>query len=206
MLVIADLQDAIALLIKIVIFVLLCNAFLFAHRGLVVVAFGDSITAGYGLASPSSNWAFLYASQRGMALDNRAVNGMTVSQEVDLMKKYNGEADEALWLVCANDLYFKTSPEDFKESIQEGVNILTSYGITVLLNSSCPTFPRNDNPELIEAYNTILSNVNNAKLIKLNPMPSSLFIDSVHPNEIGNQALAFSYLGHWKNWIPMIGE
>lgn len=167
-----------------------------------VVAFGDSITAGWKV---QTSWAALYASQRGALLDNRAANSLTVAQMVERIAAYDGGAGEALWLVCANDLYFKTDAATFAAGVQAGVDLLRERGIKARLNSSCPPFPRREQAGLVEAYNAALASITGAELIPLPDMPSFMFPDGTHPDEVGHMWLAFAYLGRsWRVWMPQV--
>lgn len=58
--------------------------------GSAVTAFGDSFTAGFGLASPSTqNWAALLAAEKGWTLTNSAVSGSLCMDQADFFMPQN---------------------------------------------------------------------------------------------------------------------
>jgi len=169
-----------------------------------LVAFGDSITVGMKASTPALGWAVLYATEQGLALDNRAVSGSTVAQQELVIKAYQGNASEAIWFVCANDLYFRTPAQDFGRAVQAGVNALAAKGIAVTLNATCPHFPRKEERGLREAYDAALSQIVGAHQVDLF-LPSWAFDqDNTHLNDAGHRALASAYLGRWQVWMPAL--
>lgn len=157
-----------------------------------LVAFGDSIALGIrsGGATP---FVVTLADDLDLSLDNRAVSGTTVAQQLQAIEAYDGPAADAVWLVCANDLYFRTPAAEFSATVQRGVDLLRVRGMRVYLNAACPPFPRKEEPGLVDAYNAALAGIVGRIPVDVAFMPPDLFADGTHPNAAGQAWLALAY-------------
>lgn len=169
-----------------------------------LVAFGDSITIGTysGGAAP---YPALVAKDLGLVLDNRAVSGTTVAQQLERITAYDGPAQDALWLVCANDLTGRTAAGDFARDVQAGVDILRARGLRVYLNAACPPFPRKEDAALVAEYNAALLTIEGRIPVDVSFMPPSLFSDGTHPDALGHAWLALAYERAMRRrmWLPL---
>lgn len=179
---------------KLLFLILLATCIIPPHTPTMVV-FGDSIALGIRSGSDSPSYAALLAADQGMILDNRAVSGSVVSQTLELIRTYDGPATDAVWLVCANDLYLHTPVADFARRVQQGVDLLRLHGMRVYLNVDCPPFPRKEEPGLVDAYNNALRTVVRIHPVDVAEMPASDFHDGTHPNAAGHQWLAAQFEG-----------
>lgn len=192
--------------VLIAIFILLVTHTVAASACTSLVAFGDSITIGMKASAPELAWATLYATERRMALDNRAVSGSVVADQLSVIRAYDGPARTALWLVCANDLYYGTPPGEFGATVQAGVDRLRERGIAVLLNGNClPYARRTETPEQVAAYDAALKAIKGAQLIDIKTAFARIWLpDGTHPNDAGHRAIANAYEGRWAINLPVV--
>ena len=169
-----------------------------------LVAFGDSIALAIRAGEPTPSFVERVAGDYGRALDNRAVSGTTVAQQLEQIRAYQGSAVDAVWLVCANDLYYRTPAAEFAQAVQAGVDALRARGMRVYLNAVCPPFPRREDAVLVEAYNRALAQISGRIPVDVSFMPPSLFHDGTHPNPSGHAWLALAYERAMRRrmWLP----
>ena len=169
-----------------------------------LVAFGDSIALAIRAGEPTPSFVERVAGDYGLALDNRAVSGTTVAQQLEQIRAYQGSAADAVWLVCANDLYYRTPAAEFAQAVQEGIDILRARGVRVYLNAVCPTFPRKEDAALVAEYNAALAQIQGRMPVDVSFMPAAYFADGTHPNALGHAWLALAYERAMRRrmWLP----
>lgn len=175
--------------------------------GPTTVAFGDSITVGYGARTQAAMWA----NQVG-AVDNRAVAGSTVREQVEeQIRVYEGGARRAWWFSCANDILQGTPSEEYRRALLEGVTILQSRGLAVSLGT-CLRF-RIIRPEwsaLHDAYNDAIRSVaseTGARLVDIDavyvPAEHEATFLPYHPNDAGHALIARTFMST-SYYFPMM--
>ncbi|MDI4664452.1 arylesterase [Xanthobacter autotrophicus] len=107
-------------------------------RPVRIVAFGDSLTAGYGLPASAAFPARLEAALKAKGLDvrveNAGVSGETSSQGLARLDWSIGAgADAVIVELGANDMLRGLPPETTRKALAEIVQRLKARGITVLL-------------------------------------------------------------------------
>lgn len=100
-----------------------------------LICFGDSITEGRYSSTPALAYAALVASALGYALDNRAIGGTRIAEQLDqeilITRVY--PPDVALFLTGYNDMRFGTPLADFQASLAQACAWLTQDGATLYL-------------------------------------------------------------------------
>ena len=107
-------------------------------RTVRIVAFGDSLTAGYGLPASAAFPAQLEAALRAKGLDvsveNAGVSGETASQGLARLDWSIGEGTDAVIVeLGANDMLRGLAPATARAALTQIVQRLKARGITVLL-------------------------------------------------------------------------
>ena len=176
------------------------------------VAFGDSITVGYGARTTKAMWA-----NRVGVGDNRAVAGSTVAEQVEVIRAYRGRATTALWFSCTNDLFRATSPLSYTASLSEGVRLLQARGLTVYVGTCLrlkrsPYAPRGWE-ELHDAYSAAARAVaegTGAILVDIDAVYDAETMEASflpwHPSDAGHAAIAQAFLGalHRRVYVPLL--
>src|SRR6266478_7929194 len=143
-----------------------------AERIVNIVAFGDSLTAGYGLAA---NEAFPAQLQRalvakGLAVNvvNAGVSGDTSSGGLARLDWSVPDGTDAVILeLGANDMLRAVDPKVTREALTEIVRRLKARGIEVLLCGMLA--PRNLGPEYAQAFDSIYPDLTSANGLLLYP-------------------------------------
>jgi lysophospholipase L1-like esterase len=172
------------------------------------VAFGDSITVGYGARTQAAMWV----NRLGVAVDNRAVAGSTVAEQVEQIREYQGEATEALWFSCTNDLFAQTPVVSYTTVISEGVSLLRARGLTIYLGT-CPALKERPGlpsnwRELHAGYNRGLKTIPGVTLVDVDGAYDAETQEATflpyHPSDAGHAAIASAFLSalHRSAYLP----
>lgn len=174
----------------------------------VIVAFGDSLTAGYGVEPGLSypDWLQKRLDQEGLAyrVVNQGISGDTTSGGV-------ARLDGALMLrpavvilsLGANDGLRGLPVEASRANLAEMIDRLQAAGARVLLGGM--TLPRNYGPDYIRDFEAIFKDLAREKKTGLIPFlldgvatdPKLMQPDALHPTAEGNRRVAanvFQYL------------
>jgi hypothetical protein len=171
------------------------------------VAFGDSWTVGYGAYSRQAMWT----ERLGYPVENLAVAGSTVAEQVEVIRSYQGSATTALWFSCTNDLFKQTPIISYTASISEGVSLLQQRGIVVRLGT-CPGLKEraglpNNWPKLQEGYNEGITGIAGVWLVDVDAVYDAETMEASflpnHPSDIGHAAIARAFLGY-RAWLPVV--
>lgn len=178
-----------------------------------IVIFGDGIAVGYGAFSQRAMWA----NQLQHTIDNRAVFGTTVAEQLNTqIIPYDGAATIAIWFSCTYDLYAATTAADYYAAIRGGVTRLQLRGMHVYLGTCLP--PRSyammvGDAALHDAYNIALADVaraSSATLVDINAVydPQTMERDGMcaQPNDLGHAAIAKAFLAAFttRTFLPII--
>lgn len=156
----------------------------------------------------------MWTERLGVAVDNQAVAGSTVAEQVEQIRLYQGDATQALWFSCTNDLLRGTTVPSYTAAISEGVALLRSRGLTVRLGT-CPGLKdRAGVPEnwkaLQAGYTEGIRGVAGAYGLFMAPVASlydpatmeATFLPN-HPSDEGHAAIARAFVG-WRSWLPLV--
>lgn len=161
------------------------------NNNATVLAFGDSLTFGYGV-KPHQSYPAVLAQMTGLKVVNAGVSGETTQQG---LKRLATELDKnqptlVILLEGGNDVLRKVSEPQIKANLAQMIELIQSYGAQVVLigvpekklfGSSLPLYE-----ELADEYDLALEEDIIANLIKRPSMKS----DFVHFNAKGYEALA----------------
>ena len=162
----------------------------------LVVAFGDSLTAGYGLAPAESFSAVLERRLRQdgieVRVENAGVSGdTTAGGRARLDWSVNGPADLVIVALGANDMLRGVAPEVTRDNLDAILSELKRRGIPVLLAGM--RAPRNLGREYVEAFDAIYPALAQKHGLALYPFflegvaarPELNLDDGLHPNAAG---------------------
>lgn len=178
----------------------------------VIVAFGDSLTAGHGVEPGQS-----YPDWLQKALDAKRLNYRVVNQGISGDTTSGGmeRIDAALSLkpkvvileLGANDGLRGLPLEETRRNLHEMTDAFQNAGVTVLLAGM--TLPRNYGPDYIKDFEQIYKNIAREKSLPLIPFflegvatrPQLMQDDAIHPTAEGNKRVAATVIRHLK---PML--
>ena len=155
-----------------------------------IIAFGDSLTYGYGAAKDESYPAYL-SKMLGSEVINLGVSGDTSAMgldRIDQIKKY--EPYMVLIEFSANDFFKKVPKEQTEKNLREIVRQVQDMGAIAVLVDTGGAFPMDTytkiQKQIAKEYNTlfvpgIMDGIYNKKALKS---------DQIHPNSKGYEIIA----------------
>jgi acyl-CoA thioesterase I len=174
----------------------------------VIVAFGDSLTAGYGAARGESYPDYLQREldQQGYhyRVANLGISGNTTKDGVDRLKDVLALKPKVAIVAFGGNDGLRGLPIDAtRKNLDQIVSTLTSSDIQVILGGI--TLPPNYGPDYIREFNetyALLAHKYHAPLlpfllIKVYGTPGSMQADGIHATAQGNQQVA-------RNLLPLI--
>jgi acyl-CoA thioesterase-1 len=174
----------------------------------VIVAFGDSLTAGYGAARGESYPDYLQRDldQSGYhyRVANMGVSGNTTKDGVDRLKDVLALKPKLAIVAFGGNDGLRGLPIDVtRKNLDQIVSTLTASGIKVVLGGI--TLPPNYGPDYIREFNetyALLAQKFHAPLlpfllIKVYGTPGSMQEDGIHATAQGNQQVA-------QNLLPLV--
>lgn len=176
-----------------------------------IVAFGDSITVGYGAHSRAGMWADRLEGDVG-TIENAAVAGSTVAQQRQIIEAYTGEATTALWLSCTNDLFAQTPAAQYRATLKAGVLHLRQRGMRVYLGTCLGLKGQPALDALHTSYSDAARAVaveTGAILVDVDSAYDPLTMEAAflphHPNDAGHAVIAQTFLTAWRWQVFMPG-
>ena len=157
----------------------------------LVVAFGDSLTAGNGVA-PERAYPAVLASLSGRRVVNAGVSGETTAEGLERLPGVLAEhdADLVILLEGGNDILRDRSPLEAKRNLDAMIALAKGAGAQVVLVGVPKKSPFSRSAELYgelaEAHDVPLESGIVSRLLVRSAMKS----DAVHFNEAGYAALA----------------
>lgn len=166
-----------------------------AARTLVV--FGDSIASGSGLPHPEACFANQVAVQLGLALDNRAVPGSRILDQLPLMHDIPPNAT-ILWLTGFNDMRYGPPLDAYQTHLKEGLALLPGAYVGNCLHMADYTIDgiAYGSDAAVAAFNAVIANeVPPGRLVDVDAVFDPHNVDDgTHPNAIGHQQIAAAFL------------
>ena len=168
----------------------------------VVLVFGDSISAGYGLARVESGWVALLqtrlrAQEYGYQVINASVSGETTAGGVArLPRALTLHQPKIVILELGGNDGLRALPiAQMRVNLMRMVDLATASGAKVLLLGM--RMPPNYGPDYTEQFRACYSDLARAKKLPLVPFllndialfPKLLQADKIHPNELGQPQL-----------------
>lgn len=173
----------------------------------IIVCYGDSITAGYGLQPGQS---FPHALQRDLdqrgykyKVQNRGTSGATTK---DAVANINAIIQSHPWVVIVefggNDGLRGLPPGQTRKNLDSVLTTLEGAHIKVLLAGI--TLPPNYGPEYIQSFNNIFRDLAAKHRVTFIPMiykdlinvPGTIQQDGIHPTLKGSEIIARTILPH----------
>jgi acyl-CoA thioesterase-1 len=171
----------------------------------VIVAFGDSLTAGYGAAPGESypNYLQRDLDQAGYhyRVANLGVSGNTTKDGVDRLKDVLALQPKVVIVAFGGNDGLRGLPIDAtRKNLDQIVSTLTASGVKVVLGGI--TLPPNYGPDYIREFNetyALLAKKFHAPLlpfllIKVYGTPGSMQADGIHATAQGNQQVALNLM------------
>ncbi|MBN1654420.1 MAG: arylesterase [Deltaproteobacteria bacterium] len=158
-----------------------------------IVAFGDSITAGEGVASNES-YPYLLQTMLKRTVINAGVTGELSFEGLQRLPRVISENEPSLVILChgGNDILQKTGKEEAAKNIEEMVKILKARDIDVVIigvpERGLILSSANFYKEVADKYGLPYDGDVLPDIVS----DSSLKSDAVHPNAKGNRLLAKS--------------
>jgi acyl-CoA thioesterase-1 len=166
------------------------------NQSIVIFAFGDSLTAGYGLppkdAFPVKLQAALRAKGYNVEILNGGVSGDTTQNGVTRLEwSLPSHADAAIVEFGANDAFQGVPPATVKSNLKTIVERLKAHGLQIMLSGMMA--PRNLGAGYYEAFDRIYSEIASQYNCVLYPFYLDGVImdaklnqpDMIHPNAAG---------------------
>jgi lysophospholipase L1-like esterase len=160
-----------------------------------VIAFGDSLTSGYG-AKTNESYPSVLAELLGCRVINAGVPGEMTSEGLQRLPDVLKENDSDLVILCfgGNDMLQKQPRERTKANLREMITLIKESGSDIIMIAvpqpglflTAPDFYE----ELADEHGLPLD----SKTIKNILSKRSLKSDSIHPNAQGYKIMAESFL------------
>jgi acyl-CoA thioesterase-1 len=177
-----------------------------------LVAFGDSLTAGYGLranqAFPARLEAMLRAGGRNVVIANAGVSGDTASAGLERLDWGVPEGTHGVLLALgANDALRGIDPGLTMAALEAMILRLKSRGIGVFLIGM--RAPRNLGPQYAARFDALYATLADRHAIPLDPFflegvagnPALNLDDGIHPNPAGVDVMAQRLLAPVEAWL-----
>ncbi|ADA78696.1 arylesterase [Francisella tularensis] len=159
-------------------------------QGETIVAFGDSLTAGYGV-DKKDNYPSQLAKMLNQPVINMGISGETTQQALLRINKVIAKKPKIVLITLGgNDLKKKIPAGEAFDNLKQIVNILQANGALVVIGGIDIPYYKND-----YAQDYIEFAKNNGCLLVPNTLSglighSELMIDAVHPNAKGYNIMA----------------
>jgi len=188
-----------------------------AHADMpTILVFGDSISAGYGLANAERGWVGLLRAKLkelgyGDQVINASVSGETTAGGLARLPRALTLHHPRIVVLelGGNDGLRALGVDQMRDNLAKMVDLATGAGARVLLLGM--RIPPNYGPEYTEQFRGAFAEVAHAKKVPLVPFlladialdPKLMQADGVHPNELGQPQL----LGNvWQGLKPLLGK
>jgi acyl-CoA thioesterase-1 len=180
----------------------------------VILVFGDSISAGYGLARVEQGWVALLQTrlkeqEYGYQVINASVSGETTAGGLARLPRALDLHHPAIVVLelGGNDGLRALPVAPMRANLVRMVDLATAAGARVLLLGM--RMPPNYGPAYTERFRLVYSEVARDKKLPLVPFllndialsPSLMQADGVHPNELGQPKLLANV---WPSLLPLL--
>jgi acyl-CoA thioesterase-1 len=186
-------------------------------RTIKLVAFGDSLTAGFGLepadAFPAQLELALRANGHDVTVVNAGVSGETAGEGLArLDASVPADADGVIVELGANDILMGLDPNETRAALETIVTQLEARGVRVLLAGMIA--PPGTEPAMAKAFNRLYGDIAEKHGILLNGFflegvagnPALTLPDGLHPNAMGVQVIIESILPDVERLLAQIRQ
>lgn len=156
-----------------------------------ILAFGDSLTFGYG-AKPNQSYPSVLSELSGLTVINEGINGELSIEGLKRLADLLDEHQPQMLLLChgANDMLQKRSLEKMQSNLEAMITLAKDRGIAVLLiavpNTNLLLTPLKQYQQVADIMSVP---VNNDLMSDILRQPA-LHSDIIHPNALGYQKMA----------------
>jgi acyl-CoA thioesterase-1 len=180
----------------------------------VILVFGDSISAGYGLARVEQGWVALLQTrlkeqEYGYQVINASVSGETTAGGLTRLPRALDLHHPAIVLVelGGNDGLRALPVAQMRANLVRMVDLAAAAGAKVLLLGM--RMPPNYGPDYTQQFQLVYSEVAHDKKLPLVPFllddialsPNLMQADGIHPNELGQPKLLANV---WPALLPLL--
>lgn len=180
----------------------------------VILVFGDSISAGYGLARVDSGWVALLQTrlkeqEYGYQVINASVSGETTAGGLARLPRALSLHTPAIVVLelGGNDGLRALPIPQMRANLVRMVELATAAGAKVLLLGM--RMPPNYGPDYTEQFRQVYSEVARDQKVPLLPFllndialsPALMQADGIHPNELGQPKLVANV---WPSLLPLL--
>jgi len=167
----------------------------FLNNDSTILAFGDSLTYGFG-ASQNSSYPVYLQNKTGFNVINAGVNGELSSEGLERLPSYL-QLKPKLVILChgGNDILQNLSKEQLKKNLLKMIKMIKKSGADVLL-VAVPDFNL-FNFKTLSIYEDIADETNvmfEHEVLTYIELHRSLKSDYVHPNSKGYEMMADSFI------------
>lgn len=160
------------------------------------VAFGDSITVGYG-ASPGHSFINLISASVG-PVDNLGVGGSMAANQVQRISDYSGPATNVIWMAGFLDARWYTPLAEYESTLRAGLATLQQRGDRVYLGTCLRMSDPGYDPSVagvIAVQRQVAAEFPNVVIAETSALydPANVISDTVHPNDAGHDQIATAF-------------
>lgn len=181
-----------------------------------ILVFGDSISAGYGLANADQGWVGLLRSKLkdlgyGDAVVNASVSGETTAGGLARLPRAIAQHHPHIVILelGGNDGLRALPVDQMRENLSKMVDLSLAGGARVLVLGM--RIPPNYGPEYTDQFRGAFAAVAHAKAVPLVPFlladialdPTLMQADGIHPNALGQPRLLANV---WPELKPLLGK
>jgi acyl-CoA thioesterase I len=181
-----------------------------------ILVFGDSISAGYGLAHVEQGWVEMLRAKLkdegyGYQVVNASVSGETTAGGLARLPRALALHHPQIVIIelGGNDGLRALPVDQMRANLAKMVDLSVGIGARVLLLGI--RIPPNYGPEFTEKFRSIFADVAHDKKVPLVPFlltdialsPNLMQADGVHPNELGQPKLLANV---WPTLKPILGK
>lgn len=179
-----------------------------------LICFGDSVTAGAGASTPDHAYVARIAAQLGYTLDNRAIGGTVLAEQLTraILPARIRPPDVALLLTGYNDMRAGTDLARYQAQLAQAVAHLTQDGARLYLGDCLRMTEAG-----YAAYGPMWAHGSDAAVAAINGAihlvgasaaydPANVVADLVHPNDLGHAQIAAAFVAAMRThvYVPLI--
>jgi len=158
----------------------------------VILAYGDSLTFGYGANSKTESYPAILSQLSGIEVVNKGISGETSQQGLERLPSVLAEVNPSLVILChgGNDLIRKLSQQQLKSNLDQMIQLIQNTGAEVML-IGVPNFSLMLSiPDLYSQLSELQNVPIQLDILQKIERDRRLKSDQVHPNAAGYKLMA----------------
>lgn len=189
-----------------------------------MAVFGDSISAGYGASSPDHAYANILGSILNYGVDNRAVGGSIIAQQLrDQILPYTQPVELAVFLTGYNDMRTTTPIATYANLLEQALAHLVTKAGKILIGNCLFMTPagyaaygpqwNHGSDQRVAEMNQVIAQLCGTYRCSLADLSQSYqpaihtSADLVHPNDTGHAVIAEAFEAAFNRstlWLPLV--